>query len=97
MFLTPPIEVYPATNIRKRSVTTKYWQIFILSPPSLLPPIVMGGGAETMFNQITFIFSKNQHGTILSVHLTKFHKSEKLKKNKKPKFVNEIISTVPKV
>ena len=57
----------------------------------------MGGGAETMFKQITFIFSKSQHGTILSVHLTKFHKSEKLKKNKKLKFVNKIISTVPKV
>ena len=72
MFLTPPIEVYPAINVRKNFVTTKFWQIFKLSHP-----IVMGGGAETMYNQITFIFSKEQHGTILSMHLTKFRKSEK--------------------
>ena len=47
IFLTPPIEVYPATTVRKHFVTTKSWQIFKLSQP-----IVMGGGAETMFNQI---------------------------------------------
>ena len=40
----------------------------------------MGGGAETMYNQITFIFSKEQHGTILSMHLTKVRKSKKWKK-----------------
>ena len=38
IFLTPPIEVYPATNVRKSFVTTKFWQIFKLSHP-----IVMGG------------------------------------------------------
>ena len=47
MFLTPPIETYPAKNVRKNVVTTKVWQIFILSPPPP-PAIVMGGGAETM-------------------------------------------------
>ena len=51
--LTPPIEVYPATNVRKIFVTTKSWQIFKLSHP-----ITMGGGAETMYNQITCVFSK---------------------------------------
>ena len=48
----------------------------------------MGGGAETMYNQITFIFRKEWHGNILSIHLTKFRKSEKWK-NKKLNFVNE--------
>ena len=53
------LEAYPATNIRINFVIKKLWQIFILS--ALLPPsflIVMAGGAETMYNQITFIFSK---------------------------------------
>ena len=36
-------------------------------------PIVMGGGAESMCNQITFKFL----GNISFMHLTKFHKSEK--------------------
>ena len=31
LFLTPPIEVYPARNVRKKFVTTKFWQIFKLS------------------------------------------------------------------
>ena len=53
IFLTPPIEIYRATNIRKKFVTTKFWQVFKLSHP-----ILTGGGAETMFNQISFIFSK---------------------------------------
>ena len=53
IFLAPSIEVYPATNVRKNFVTTKFWKIFKLSHP-----IVMGGEAETMFNQITFIFGK---------------------------------------
>ena len=51
IFLAPSIEVYPATNVRKNFVTTKFWEIFKLNHP-----IVMG--ADTMFNQITFIFSK---------------------------------------
>ena len=33
--------------------------------------------AETMYNQIIFMFSKEYHGNILSMHLTKFCKSEK--------------------
>ena len=60
--------------------------MFILNHRSSPPPrhlIVMGGGAETMYNQISFIFSREQHGTILSMHLTKFRKSEKWKKKKK--------------
>ena len=44
-------------------------------------PIVMGGGADvqsnyykqTMCNQVTFIFSKEWHGTVLSMHLSKLH------------------------
>ena len=32
LFLTSPIEVYPATDVRKDFVTTKFWQIFISSP-----------------------------------------------------------------
>ena len=51
----------------------------------------MGGGAETMYNQITVIFSKEYHGTILSMYLTKFCKSEKLN------LLMKTISTVPKV
>ena len=31
MFLTPAIEVYPVTNVRKNFVTPKFWQIFKLS------------------------------------------------------------------
>ena len=72
IFLTPPIEVSHATNAIQNFITIKFWQIFKLSHS-----IVMGGEAETMYNQITFIFSKEQHGTILSMHLTKFRKSEK--------------------
>ena len=52
IFLTPPIEVNPATNVRKNFVTTKLWQMFKLSQP-----IVMGGGAETMFNKITLVMN----------------------------------------
>ena len=51
--LTPSIEVYPPINVRKDFVPTKFWEIFKLSLP-----IMMGGGAETMYNQITFVFSK---------------------------------------
>ena len=47
------MKVHPATNVRKNFVTTKFWQVFELSHP-----IVMGEGVETMFNQITHIFSK---------------------------------------
>ena len=53
MKITPPMEIYPAENVRKNFVTTKLWQIF---KPS--HPIVMGEEVETMFNQITYIFSK---------------------------------------
>ena len=56
----------------------------------------MGGGAETMYNQITFIFSKEQPGNILSMHLTKFCKSKKWK-NKELSLLVKIISTVPKI
>ena len=38
---------------KKKFVTTKLWQTSILSHP-----MVMGGGAQTMYSQITFIFSK---------------------------------------
>ena len=93
IFLTPPIEdFYPATNVGKNFATKKLCQFFKLSHP-----IVMGGGAEAVFNQITFIFSKEWHGNILSMHLNKFRKSEKWK-NKELKFVNEnYISIVPKL
>ena len=53
IFLTLPIDLYPAKNARKNFVTTKFWQIF-----QLIHPMVMGGGAETIFKQITFISSK---------------------------------------
>ena len=57
----------------------------------------MGGEAEIMFNFITFIFSKEKHGNILSMHLNKFRKSETWK-NKESTFVNEnYISIVPKL
>ena len=55
-------------------------------------PIAIGGGggrvarvggveAETMYNQITFMFSKEYHYNILSMHLIKFRKSEQWKLN----------------
>ena len=56
----------------------------------------MGRGAETMYNQTTFIFSNEQHETILSMHFIKFCKSENTK-NKKLILLMKIISTVPKV
>ena len=31
MFLTPPIEAYPATSVKKNFVTTKFWRTFISS------------------------------------------------------------------
>ena len=59
LFLTPPIEIYPATHVRKNFVTSKFWQNFILNypPASPLSPIVMVGGRETMSNKIIFHFS----------------------------------------
>ena len=39
-----------------------------------------GGG--WVYNQIMSMFSKKYHGNILSMHLSKFRKSEKLKKQK---------------
>ena len=51
IFLTPPTKVYH--KCEKKIATTKFWKVFKLSHP-----IVMGGGSETMFNQITFIFSE---------------------------------------
>ena len=53
IFLIPPIDGYPATNVNKKFVTTKFWQVFKLSHP-----ITMGVGVQTMCIQITFIFSK---------------------------------------
>ena len=37
-----PIEVYPLTNVRKYFAPTKFWQIFKLSPPTIM------GEVETM-------------------------------------------------
>ena len=48
----------------------------------------MGVGAETMLNQITIMFSKEQHENIPSMHLNKICKSEN-EKNKELKFANE--------
>ena len=62
-----------------------------------LPPVVIRVGAETMCNQITSIFSKEWHGTTLSMHLTKFRKSEKWKEIRNWSLLMKIISTVPKV
>ena len=53
IFLTPPTKVYHTINVKKKIATTKFWKVFKLSHS-----IVMGGGSETMFNQITFIFSE---------------------------------------
>ena len=55
-----------------------------------------------MYNQLTFIFSKEQHGTILSTHLTISFVNEKNEKknNRKLNVVNEnyvFVSTVAKV
>ena len=95
MPLTRPIEVCPATNVRKKFYHHKILANFHIES-SPLPPMVIGGGAETMYNQIIFIFSKEWHGTILSVHLTKFCKSEKWKKLIEV-LLMKIISTFPKV
>ena len=37
IFLTPPIEVYAATNVEQNFVITNLWQLFVSShtPPSL--------------------------------------------------------------
>ena len=56
----------------------------------------MGGGAGAMYNHITFIFSKEYHGTILSMHLTVFRQSEKWKKIRKLRLLMKILSTVAK-
>ena len=76
----------------KNFVTTKFCQIFKLSHP-----IVIGGEAETMFNQVTFIFSKENIETYYPCTWISFvkHKSEK---NKKLKIVNKnYISNDPKL
>ena len=98
LFLTPPIEVDPATKIRKKlspQYFGKSWYSLLKSLP--IPPGVMRGGAETMCNQITSIFSKEWHGTTLSMHLTKFRKSKKRKEIRNWSLLMKIISTVPKV
>ena len=77
IFLTTLAEAYPATNVRKTFVTTIFWQNFKLSHS-----IVVGVGAETMLNQITIMFSKEQHENIPSMHLNKICKSEKWKKQR---------------
>ena len=48
--ITPPIEVYPPTNLRKKFVLTKFWQIFKLSLPIIMGRGggVGGGGEDTM-------------------------------------------------
>ena len=97
LFLTPPIEVDPATNIGKKIVTTIFWKILKILKSLPIPPGVMRGGAETMCNQITSIFSKEWHGTTLSMHLTKFRKSKKRKEIRNWSLLMKIISTVPKV
>ena len=57
--ITPPYifnsthKVYPTTYVRKNFVTAIFWQTFKLSHH-----IVIGGEAEIMFNQVTFIFNK---------------------------------------
>ena len=48
----------------------------------------MGGRPETMCNKTTFIFSEEQHGNILYMHLIKYRKPGKWK-SKKLKFANE--------
>ena len=77
--ITPPFVFNSTHKYKKTWSPQNVWQIFILSHPSP-SPIVMGGRTETMHNQITFIFSKEWHGSILSMHLTKFCKSKKWKK-----------------
>ena len=49
-----------------------------------------GAGAETMHKQITFMFSKEYHVNILSLHLTKFHKSKKKWKNNGKLFLTSL-------
>ena len=51
IILTPPIEVYPPTNLRKNFVPTKFCQVF-----KLTPLIIMGGVCR---NHV----SRNQHKT----------------------------------
>ena len=56
----------------------------------------MGGGEETKCNRITFIFSKERHEDILSMHLTNFvnQKNEKIKNGT---LLMKIISSVSKI
>ena len=58
MFLTPAIEVYPVTNVRKNFVTPKFWQIFKLSHA-----IVMGVGVETMSTKLISRLVRNNMET----------------------------------
>ena len=44
---------YPATSVRKNFCHCKIPANF-----KIKPPIAMGEGAETLYNQITFIFNK---------------------------------------
>ena len=54
IFLTPPIEVYRATNVRKNFVTTKFWQVFKLSHP-----IVTGGGQKPCSTKLVSYLVRN--------------------------------------
>ena len=57
------LEVYPTTNERKKFYHHKILANFYVNSPSPTTPIfpaliVMGGGTETIYNQVSFIFSK---------------------------------------
>ena len=54
------------------------------------------GGAETMYNHINFVFSKEEHGNIQSMHLTSFV-NQKNEKIRNWSLLMKIISTAPKL
>ena len=58
MFLTPPIDIYPATNVRKNFVTTKFWQILKLSHP-----IVVGGEQKQCSTKLLSYLVRNNMET----------------------------------
>ena len=58
IFLTPLIEIYRATNIRKKFVTTKFWQVFKLSHP-----ILTGGGQKPCSTKLVSYLVRNNMET----------------------------------
>ena len=85
MLLAPPIAIYPATNVGEKYVTTKFWQIFILSHPHSLH--CNGGGHKPCTTKLLLYLVRNNMEPYPCPWIS--FVNQKNEKNEKLKFVNE--------